>query len=136
LLLIRFTSGLLKDTPVTAIRYHSILFSLHPFANIWSALFTLHAISFTTHQKSYRLTIDHANVFQIQGDVSVVRLEFEQSPQLGDRRFRDSATQDEHGDSPSCLSLNPESHRSGHLSLECARINGQYEQLIVHLAFI
>jgi hypothetical protein len=43
-------------------------------------------------------------------------LEFKKSPHLGYRLFFDPATQDEYRESPSRRSLNPESHRSGHLT--------------------
>src|SRR5260370_22846880 len=92
--------------------YHSILFSFHPFANVRRAVFKLHAIRFTTHKKAHYLAIDRANVFQIQNDVSVVRLKLKKSSQLGYRGFFDPANQDEHCESPSRLSLNPENHRS------------------------
>jgi hypothetical protein len=97
-------------------------------------MFKRDAIRFTTNQKAYCLTIDHANVAQIQSDVAVVRVEFEQSLQLGHRRLRESAAQDEYRDLPSWLSVDPKSHRTGHLSLKCARINEQYERLTGHLA--
>jgi hypothetical protein len=35
------------------------------------------AIRFTTNQEADRLTIDHANVFQIQRDVPAVGVKFE-----------------------------------------------------------
>jgi hypothetical protein len=60
--------------------------------------------------------VDHADVFQIDNDVSVIRLKPKKPSQFGYRRFFDPATQDEHCESPSCLSLDPESHRSGHLA--------------------
>jgi hypothetical protein len=43
-------------------------------------------------------------------------LEFKKSPQLAYRLFFDSATQDEYRKPPSRRSLNPKSHRSGHLT--------------------
>src|SRR4029077_21275842 len=94
---------------------HSILFSFHPFANVWSAIFKLDAICLATNKKAHSLAIDDANVFQIKNDVAVVRLELKKPSQLGYRRFVDPATQDEHCESPSCLGVNPESHRSGRL---------------------
>jgi hypothetical protein len=92
--------------------YHSILFSFDPFANIRRAIFKLHAIRFTTHKKAHYLAIDHANVFQIENDVSVVHLKLKKPSQLGYRWFFDPANQDEHCESPSRLSLDPESHQS------------------------
>jgi hypothetical protein len=49
-------------------------------------------------------------------DVAVVHPAFNKSPQLGYRLRFDSATQDEHGESPSRRSLSPKSHRSRHLT--------------------
>jgi hypothetical protein len=49
-------------------------------------------------------------------DVAVVHSAFNKSPQLGYRLRVDSATQDEHGESPSRRSLSPKSHRSRHLT--------------------
>ena len=69
----------------------SIFFSFHPFANIWSTVLKRHAIRFATYQKAHYVAIDHNNVFQVQNDVAAVRLEFKKSPQLGYRRFFDSA---------------------------------------------
>jgi len=97
-------------------RHHSILFSFHPFANIGSAIFKFRAIRFASHKEAHYFTIDHADVLQIYNDVSVIRLKPKKPSQFGYRRFFDPATQDEHCQSPSCLSLNPESHRSGHLA--------------------
>jgi len=54
----------------------SIFFSLHPFADIGSAILKLHAIRFATYEKEHYVTIDHGNVFQIENDVAAVRLEF------------------------------------------------------------
>jgi hypothetical protein len=59
---------------------------------------------------------DHDDVFQNYNDVSVIGLKPKKPSQLGYRRFFDPATQDEHSESPSCLSLNPKSHRSGQLA--------------------
>ena len=78
----------------------SILFSFHPFANIWSAVLKLHPIRFAIHEKAHYVAIDHNNVFQIQNDAAAVRLEFKKSPQLGYRRCFDSAAQDEYRESP------------------------------------
>ncbi len=71
---------------------------------------------FATQEEVHDVAIDHANVLQIQNDVAVVHLAFKQSLQLGYRRCFDSATQDEYCASTSLRSLNPESHRSGHLT--------------------
>src|SRR6267142_3627982 len=87
-----------------------ILFALHPFANIGSAVLKLHAVSFATHEKSYCLSIDQADVFQIDNDVTVACLELEQSPQLGYRLCVDAATDDEDTESPSRRHLNPKGH--------------------------
>jgi len=100
----------------------SILFSFHPFANIWSAMFKLHAICFTANKKAHYLAIDRTDGFQIKNDVAVVCLELKKPSQLGYRRFFDSATQDEHCESPSCFGLNPESHRSGPLGVNRSRV--------------
>ena len=43
----------------------SILFSLNPFANIWSAVLKPHTIRFTTDEKAEHLAINQANVLQI-----------------------------------------------------------------------
>src|ERR1700741_754766 len=91
----------------------SILFSSHPFANIRSAVFKPHTIRFAAHKKTHCLSIDNDDVFQFQNDLSVVRLPFKESPQLGDRLFFDSAAQDEYGESSSRRSLNSEGHRLG-----------------------
>jgi hypothetical protein len=56
-------------------------------------------------------------------DVAVVQLAFNKSPQLRYRLCFDSATQDEHGESPSRRSLSPKSHRSRHLSRGCAALH-------------
>jgi hypothetical protein len=91
----------LNDKRVTAASMlSSISFSFHPFADVWSALLKRHAIRLSTREKKHYLAIDYANVFQIQNDVAAVRLAFKQSLQLGDRLFFDSATQDEHRESP------------------------------------
>ena len=95
---------------------HSIPFSFHPFANVWSAVFKFRAIRSTTHKEAHYFAIDHADVFQIYNEVSVIRLKLKKPSQLGYRRFFDPATQGEHCESPSCLSLNPESHRQAHLA--------------------
>jgi hypothetical protein len=56
----------LNDKRVTATSVSlSIFFSLHPFANIWSAVLKLHAIRFATREKMQCVAIDYANVFQI-----------------------------------------------------------------------
>src|SRR5712691_1893346 len=68
-----------------------ILFSLHPFANVWSAVLKLHAVRFATHEKAHYVTIDYANVLQIENDLAQARLAFKKSPQLGDRRCFDPA---------------------------------------------
>src|SRR6202047_5241603 len=39
---------------------HSILFSFHPFANVWSAIFKLDAICLATNKKAHSLAIDDA----------------------------------------------------------------------------
>jgi len=70
----------------------STFFSFHPFANIGSAVLKLHAIHFPTHEKGHYIAMDYANVFQIQNDVALVRLEFKKSSQLGYGLFFDSAT--------------------------------------------
>ncbi len=64
----------------------SIFFSLHPFANIGSAVLELHAIRFTTREKAHYVPTDETHVLQVYNDVAVIRLEFEKPPQLGDRR--------------------------------------------------
>ena len=70
----------------------SIFFSLHPFANICSAVLKLHAIRFAAREKVQCGTIDHAHLLQIENDRAGVRLQFKQSPQLGNRLGFDSAT--------------------------------------------
>jgi hypothetical protein len=83
----------------------------------------LHAIRFTTHKKTHYLAIDHADFSQIQNDASVVRLEFEKSPQLGYRQLFDPATQDKYPAFPSRRSLNPKSHRSVQLTDSRSRLS-------------
>src|SRR5256885_1213303 len=90
----------------------SILFSVHPFAKIWSAVLKLHPIRFTASEKAHRVATDQTHVFQIKNDVPGVRLECKKPPELVYCLGFDSATQDEHCESPSRRSLNPESHRS------------------------
>jgi hypothetical protein len=59
-------SFLLNDKRVTATMIPlSAFFSLHPFANIWSAVLKLHAIRFATREKVQCVAIDYANVFQV-----------------------------------------------------------------------
>jgi hypothetical protein len=70
----------------------SIFFSLHPFADIGSAILKLHAIRFATYKKPHYVAIDYGNVFQIENDVAAVRLKFKKPPQFGYRRAFDSAT--------------------------------------------
>src|SRR5580704_8983387 len=84
---------MLSDKRVTAASMPpSIFVSLHPFANICRAVLKLHAIRFATHEKADHFAIDPANVFQIQNDAAIVRLEFKKPPQLGCRLFFDSAS--------------------------------------------
>ena len=81
------------------------------FESVASRAFSLsvaHAIRFTTHEKAHYLAIDHTDVLQIQNDVAVVRLEFKEPPQFRYRLCFESATQDEHCESRSRRSLNPE----------------------------
>jgi hypothetical protein len=94
----------------------SIFFSLHPFANIWSAILKRHAIRFATGEKAHYVAVDDGNVLQIQNNVAAVLLEFKQSPQLGYRRCFDSAAQCEYREWPSRGTLNPESHRLSHIA--------------------
>jgi hypothetical protein len=49
----------------TATSIHSVFFSLHPFANVGSAVLKLHPIRFATREKVQRVAIDYTNVFQI-----------------------------------------------------------------------
>jgi len=42
-----------------------VLLSLHPFANIWSAVLKLHAVRFTTREKGHYVATDHSHFFQI-----------------------------------------------------------------------
>jgi hypothetical protein len=105
-------------TPATL----SISFSLHPFAKICSAVLKQHAIRFATHQEVHCFAIDSANILEIQNNVAPVRLAFKKSPQLGYGLFFDSATQDEYRASPAGRSLNPKSHRSGHLTTSQLRL--------------
>ena len=73
-----------------------ILLSLHPLANIWSAVLKLHTICFTARQKPHCVATDQTHVFQIQNDVAAVRLKSKKPSQLGYRLCFDSAAQDEH----------------------------------------
>src|SRR5882724_4898599 len=43
----------------------SIFFSLHPFANILSAVLKLHAVLLAAHEREHYVAINYANVFQI-----------------------------------------------------------------------
>jgi hypothetical protein len=63
----------------------SIVFSLHPFANIWSTVLKLHAIRFTTHEKVEYLAINQALTYFRPGTMARPsgRLELKESPQLG-----------------------------------------------------
>ena len=84
---------MLSDKRVTATSMPpSIFVSLDPFANICRAVLKLHAIRFATHEKADHVAIDPANVFQIQDDAAIVRLEFKKPSQLGCRLFFDSAS--------------------------------------------
>jgi hypothetical protein len=67
-------------------------------------------------EKADYLAIDDTNVLQIQNHLVGVRLEFKKPLQFSYRLCFESATQDEHCESPSCHGLNPESHRSGHFA--------------------
>src|SRR5580693_7414093 len=96
---------------------YSIFFSFHPFAKIWSAVLKFHPIRFTTSEKAHHVATDQTHVFQIENDVAVLRLEFKEPPELGYCLGFDSATQDEHCESPSRRSLNPKSHGSGHFAV-------------------
>jgi hypothetical protein len=104
----------------------SIFFSLHPFANIGSAVFKRYAIRFAAHKKTHRLAIDYDDLFQIQNNFSVIRLTFKKSPQLGYRLFFDPSTQGENRAPPSRRSLNPEGNRLSpfdrHHNHGCARL--------------
>src|ERR1700679_743757 len=51
-----------------------IVLSLHPLANIWSAVLKLHTIRFTARQKPHCVATDLTDVFQVQNDVAAVRL--------------------------------------------------------------
>jgi hypothetical protein len=108
----------LNDKRVTATSMPpSIVFSFNPFANIWSAILKLHAITFATQEKAHYAAIDYANVFQVQNDFAAVRLKFKKSPQLGYRLCFDSPTWDEYCESPWRRSLHPKSHRVGHIAV-------------------
>src|SRR6267143_1286604 len=124
----RFSFFMLSDKRVTGTSMPpSIFVSLHPFANICRAVLKLHAIRFATHEKADHDAIDPANVFQIQNDAAIVRLEFKKPPQLGDRPCFDSATQDEDCECLTLRCLNPKSHRSRHVAvaavLHCVRFH-------------
>jgi hypothetical protein len=67
-------------------------------------------------KKPHYFAIDHAYVLQIQNDVAMIRLAFEEPLQLGYRFLFDPATQNEYRESPARSSLNPESHRLGPLT--------------------
>lgn len=83
----------LNDKRVTAASMPtSIFFSVHPLADVGSTVLKFQTIRFTTHEKAHYFAIDYANVFQIQNDVAVVRLQLKKPPQLGYRLFFDSAT--------------------------------------------
>jgi hypothetical protein len=84
-------NGAALSTSLPASMLPSILFSLHPFANVWSAVLKLHAVRFATHEKAHYVTIDYANVLQIENDLAQVRLAFKKSPQFGDRPRFDPA---------------------------------------------
>src|SRR5258706_3685212 len=119
---------MLSDKRVTATSMPpSIFVSLHPFANICRAVLKLHAIRFATHEKADHVSIDPANVFQIQNVAAIVCLEFKKTPQLGDRPCFDSATQDEDCECLTLRCLNPKSHRSRHVAvapvLHCVRFH-------------
>src|SRR5437016_8877823 len=89
----------------------SVLFSLHPFADVWSAVFKLHAIDFAPHEIEHYLTVDDAHVFQVENGVAQVRLAFEKPPQLSDRWRFDPAAQGVNCEASSRRSLNPKRHR-------------------------
>src|ERR1700689_574084 len=51
-----------------------IVLSLHPLANIWSAVLKLHTIRFTARQKPHCVATDLTDVFQVQNDFAAGRL--------------------------------------------------------------
>ena len=53
-----------KRITITSVN-RSILFSFHPFANIWSAILKLNANRLATREEAHRLAIDYHNVFQV-----------------------------------------------------------------------
>ena len=73
-----------------------IFLSLHPLANIWSAVLKLHTIRFTARQEPHCVATDQTDVLQIQNDVAAVRLKSKKPSQLGYRVCFDSAAKDEH----------------------------------------
>jgi hypothetical protein len=88
----QWTSSFTPEPQQCHVAVPSIFFSLHPFADIGSAILKLHAIRFATYEKAHYVAIDNGDVFQIENDVAAFRLEFKKPPQLGYRRAFDSAT--------------------------------------------